>query len=77
MVLLLGAAMIALFFALSVYMQSVLGYSAITSGLAQLPLALALIATAGVGPVALARIELKNTLITSLLTLAAGLTCLV
>src|SRR5699024_7798986 len=61
--LLLGAAMIALFFALSVYMQSVLGYSALTTGLSQLPLALALIAIAGVVPAALARFGVKSTLI--------------
>jgi MFS family permease len=74
--LLLGAAMIALFFALSVYMQSVLGYSALTTGLSQLPLALALIAIAGVVPAALARFGVKSTLITFLLALAAGLTWL-
>ncbi|MCW4456860.1 MFS transporter [Microbacterium sp. MPKO10] len=71
--LLVGAAMVALFFALSVYMQAVLGYSALTAGLSQLPLAVGLIVTAGVAPGAITRIGAKPTLITSLLVLAAGL----
>lgn len=74
--LLLGAAMIALFFALSVYMQSVLGYSALTAGLTQLPLAAALIAIAGAAPAAITRFGSRSTLIAFLLTLASGLTWL-
>lgn len=71
--LLLGTAMIALFFALSVYMQSVLGYSALTTGLTQLPLAVVLIVFAGVAPAAIARFGSRTTLITFLLALTAGL----
>lgn len=71
--LLLGAAMVALFFALSVYMQSVLHYDALTAGLTQLPLAGALVIVAGLAPSVVARIGLKGTLIGSLVILAAGL----
>lgn len=71
--LLLGAAMVALFFALSVYMQAVLHYDALTAGLTQLPLAGALVIVAGIAPSVVAKIGLKGTLIGSLLILAAGL----
>jgi EmrB/QacA subfamily drug resistance transporter len=71
--LLVGAAMVALFFALSVFMQSVLGYDALTTGLTQLPLAGALVIVAGIAPQAIGRIGAKGTLIASLLVLAAGL----
>jgi EmrB/QacA subfamily drug resistance transporter len=71
--LLLGAAMVALFFALSVYMQAVLQYDALTAGLTQLPLAGALVIVAGLAPSIVAKIGLKSTLIGSLLILAAGL----
>ncbi|WP_166982422.1 MFS transporter [Paramicrobacterium fandaimingii] len=68
-----GAAMIALFFALSIYMQQVLGYSALTAGLTQLPLAAALVVFAGVTPVVIARVGEKSALIGFLVVLAAGL----
>jgi EmrB/QacA subfamily drug resistance transporter len=72
-VLLVGAGMVALFFALSVYMQAVLGYDALTTGLSQLPLAGALVVVAGVVPALVQRLGLTATLIGSLLVLAAGL----
>lgn len=71
--LLVGAAMVALFFALSVYMQAVLGYDALTTGLSQLPLAAALVIVAGMVPTLVARVGAKPTLIGSLVVLAAGL----
>lgn len=71
--LLVGAAMVALFFALSVYMQAVLGYDALTTGLTQLPLAGALVIVAGIAPSLIQRLGVKTTLIGSLLVLAAGL----
>jgi EmrB/QacA subfamily drug resistance transporter len=71
--LLIGAAMVALFFALSVYMQSVLGYDALTTGLTQLPLAGALVIVAGLVPAVIGRFGTKSTLIGSLVVLAAGL----
>ena len=72
-VLLVGAGMVALFFALSVYMQAALGYDALTAGLSQLPLAGALVVAAGIVPTLVQRLGLKATLIGSLLVLAAGL----
>ena len=72
-VLLVGAAMVALFFALSVFLQAVLGYDALTAGLSQLPLAGALVVVAGVIPSIIGRVGLKATLVASLLLLAGGL----
>lgn len=72
-VLLVGAGMVALFFALSVYMQAALGYDALTAGLSQLPLAGALVVVAGIVPALVQHLGLKATLIGSLLVLAAGL----
>ncbi|GAA2751798.1 MFS transporter [Amnibacterium kyonggiense] len=71
--LLLGAGMVALFFALSVFLQAVLGYNALAAGLSQLPLAGALVLTAGLVPAAVVRLGSKRTLIGALLILAAGL----
>lgn len=71
--LLVGAAMVALFFAISVYMQRVLGYDALTTGLTQLPLAGSLVAVAGVAPAIISRIGARATLVSSLIVLAVGL----
>ena len=71
--LLLGAAMVALFFALSVYMQAVLGYDALTAGLTQLPLAGALVVVAGLAPTFVGKFGAKHSLIGSLVVLAGGL----
>jgi EmrB/QacA subfamily drug resistance transporter len=71
--LLVGAAMVALFFALSVYMQAVLGYDALTAGLTQLPLAGALVIVAALAPKLVTTLGTKNSLIGSLLVLAGGL----
>lgn len=71
--LLVGVAMVTLFFALSVFMQTVLGYDALTTGLTQLPLAGALVIVAGVVPSVVGRIGVRATLVGSLLVLAAGL----
>ncbi|AZH77215.1 MFS transporter [Microbacterium sp. Y-01] len=68
-----GAAMVALFFALSVFMQAVLGYDALTAGLTQLPLAGVLVLVAGGAPALIARLGTRPVLIGSLLVLAAGL----
>lgn len=68
-----GAAMVALFFALSVYMQAVLGYDALVTGLTQLPLAGVLVLIAGVVPGLIERFGTRPVLIVSQLTLAGGL----
>ncbi|WP_309619797.1 DHA2 family efflux MFS transporter permease subunit [Salinibacterium sp.] len=72
-ILALGGATVALFFALSVYMQAVLGYDALTAGLTQLPLAGSLVLIAGVVPTMIARVGVRQTLVGSLVVLAAGL----
>ncbi|MCU1410767.1 MAG: hypothetical protein JWR04_1474 [Rhodoglobus sp.] len=72
-VLLVGAAMVGLFFAISVYTQSVLGYDALQAGLSQLPLAGVLVLVAGSAPAIIGRLGEKRTLIVSLVVLAAGL----
>ncbi|MGN8244221.1 MFS transporter [Cellulomonas soli] len=71
--LLVGAAMTALFFALSVFMQAVLGYDALAAGLSQLPLAGTLVVVAGLVPGVIAKVGVRTTLIGSLLSLAGGL----
>lgn len=68
-----GAAMVALFFALSVFMQEVLGYDALATGLTQLPLAAALVIVAGVVPVLIARAGGRVVLAASLVVLGSGL----
>ncbi|UAJ78467.1 DHA2 family efflux MFS transporter permease subunit [Leifsonia sp. ZF2019] len=72
--LLVGGSTVALFFALSVYLQDVLGLDALGAGLSQLPLALALVAVAGVVPAVVTRIGLRRTLTGALLLLAASVT---
>lgn len=72
-VLLVGAAMVPLFFALSVYMQAVLDYDALTAGLSQLPLAGALVVVAAFAQNIVGAFGAKHTLVGSLAVLAGGL----
>ncbi|WP_332688741.1 MFS transporter, partial [Devosia sp.] len=72
-VMLIGGAVTGLFFALSLYMQDVLGHDAMTAGLSQLPLAMTLVVVAGVAPAAIARFGSRDTLVASLLIFAIGL----
>jgi EmrB/QacA subfamily drug resistance transporter len=71
--LLLGLALFAMFFFLSLYMQQVLGYDALKTGVSYLPLALMIIASAGVASQLTTRIGFKPVLITGMLMLTAGL----
>ena len=64
--LLIGAALFAMFFFLSRYMQEVLGYSALKAGVSYLPLALAIIASAGVASVLVTKLGFKKVLLTGL-----------
>jgi EmrB/QacA subfamily drug resistance transporter len=68
-----GAAIVSLFFFLSLYMQQVLGYSPLAAGLTQLPLAVALIGSAAVAPALIGAIGRKGTLAGGLAVLAGGL----
>ena len=71
--LLVGAAMVALFFALSVYLQDAMGFDALTAGLSQLPLAGALVVAAGAVAPAITRFGLRPVLAASLVVVAGGL----
>lgn len=72
-VLLVGGAIVALFFALSVYLQDVLGYDPLMAGLSQLPLAGILVVAAGAAPALIARFGIVTTVIASSVTFAGGL----
>ena len=61
--LLVGASLFAMFFFLSRYMQEVLGYSALKAGLSYLPLALAIIVSAGIASVLVTKFGFKPILL--------------
>jgi len=71
--LLVGASLFSMFFFISLYMQQVLGFSAIKSGFSYLPLALTIIAAAGVASQLVTRIGFKPVLVTGMGFVAAGL----
>ncbi len=71
--LLVGASLFSMFFFISLYMQQVLGYSAIKAGFSYLPLALMIIFAAGLASQLVTRIGFKPVLITGMLFIAAGL----
>ncbi len=71
--LLTGAAVLGLFFVLSLYEQQVLRYSALQAGLSQLPLAVTTIAAAGLSSRLVSRAGLKPALLAGLALFAAGL----
>ena len=62
-----------MFFFISLYMQQVLGYSALKTGVAYLPLALVIIFSAGGASALVTRIGFKITLIIGMLFITAGL----
>jgi EmrB/QacA subfamily drug resistance transporter len=68
-----GAAILGLFYFLSLYMQKVLGYSAVKAGTAQLPLAVGIILAAGMASPLVARLGLRKLLIGGLAMFAGGL----
>src|SRR3954447_15869439 len=70
--LVVGGSTVALFFALSVYLQEVLKLDALAAGLSQLPLAIALIGIAGAVPAIVAKAGLRPTLGGALIVLAGG-----
>ena len=71
--LLIGMSLFAMFFFLSLYMQQVLGYDALKTGFAYLPLALNIIVSAGVASQLVTRIGFKPTLVAGMLLIAIGL----
>jgi EmrB/QacA subfamily drug resistance transporter len=70
---LIAAALFSMFFFISLYMQQVLGFSALEAGLAYLPLAGGIIVAAGGSAGLVTRFGFKPVLITGLLLTAAGL----
>ena len=68
----LGGAMVALFFALSLFLQETMGLDALAAGLTQLPLAGVLVVVAGIVPTLVARFGSRAVLAASLLVLAGG-----
>jgi EmrB/QacA subfamily drug resistance transporter len=71
--LLLGMALFAMFFFISLYMQQVMGYEPLKAGLAYLPLAGLIIVSAGGASQLVARFGFKPILVTGMLFIAAGL----
>ncbi|MDX6638485.1 MAG: hypothetical protein QOJ01_1996 [Solirubrobacterales bacterium] len=64
--LLVGASLFSMFFFISLYMQQVLGYSAIHAGLSYLPLAVSIIISAGIASQLVTRIGFKPVLATGM-----------
>jgi predicted MFS family arabinose efflux permease len=71
--LMVGGSLFAMFFFITLYMQQVLGYSAIEAGLAYLPLSIAIILSAGVASALVTKIGFKPVLAVGLVLVAAGL----
>jgi MFS family permease len=71
--LLVGASLFSMFFFISLYMQQVLGYSPIHAGLSYLPLALVIMASAGIASQLVTRLGYKPVLATGMLFIVAGL----
>jgi EmrB/QacA subfamily drug resistance transporter len=70
---LVGASLFSMFFFISLYMQDVLGYSPIHAGLSYLPLALTIIASAGIASGLVTKAGYKPVLAAGLLFIFAGL----
>jgi EmrB/QacA subfamily drug resistance transporter len=71
--LLIGMSLFSMFFFISLYLQNVLHFSPIKTGLSYLPLAVAIILSAGGASQLVTRIGFKPTLIAGLLLIAVGL----
>src|SRR4051794_4480366 len=71
--LMLGASLFSMFYFISLYMQQVLGYSAIHAGLSYLPLALTIVVAAGVGGQLVTRFGFKPILAAGLAFVSIGL----
>ena len=71
--LLIGASLFSMFFFISLYMQSVLDYSAIKAGLSYLPLAVSIVLSAGIASQLVTKVGFKPVLATGMALIAAGL----
>jgi EmrB/QacA subfamily drug resistance transporter len=70
---LVGGSLFSMFFFISLYMQQVLGYSAIKAGVSYLPLAVSIILSAGIASQLVTRIGFKNVLAAGMTLIAAAL----
>ena len=70
---LIAASLFSMFYFISLYLQRVLGYSALEAGLAYLPLALTIVVSAGIASQAVERIGVKPALTFGLAMIAVGL----
>ncbi len=75
--LLSGAGLFAMFFFLTLYMQDVLHYSALQTGLGFLPISAVIVTSATIGSRILGRVGARPILVTGFLTAATGLALLV
>jgi EmrB/QacA subfamily drug resistance transporter len=71
--LILGASIFSMFYFLSLYMQQVLGYSALRTGIGYLSIAMAIIVAAGVAQSLVARFGVRNVLGAGMLLAGGGL----
>ncbi|HWM55829.1 MAG TPA: MFS transporter [Solirubrobacterales bacterium] len=71
--LLVGASLFSMFYFISLYMQQVLGYSAIHAGLSYLPLALVIMAAAGIASQLVTKLGYKPVLAAGLMFIVIGL----
>ncbi len=71
--LMVGASLFSMFFFISLYMQQVLGFSAIEAGLSYLPLSVLIIASAGIGGQLVTKVGYKPVLAAGTLFIVAGL----
>jgi EmrB/QacA subfamily drug resistance transporter len=68
-----GASLFSMFFFISLYMQNVLGFSAIEAGLSYLPLAVTIILAAGVASQLVTRVGFKPVLASGMVLISGGL----
>jgi hypothetical protein len=68
-----SSAVFAMFYSTTLYQQQVLGYSALRTGLAYVPLGLSILIAAGLGPVLVPRIGVRFTTAAGSLIAAAGM----
>jgi EmrB/QacA subfamily drug resistance transporter len=71
--LLIGMALFSMFFFISLYLQDVLGYSPIQTGIAYLPLAVGIILSAGIASALVTKLGFKTPLIAGMVFIAGGL----
>ena len=74
---LLSSAVFAMFYSTTLYQQQVLGYSALRTGLAYIPLGLSILVAAGLGPVMVPRLGVRLTTAIGSLIGTAGMVLLI